>query len=88
LTTHTSNNRSGAARCRKSKRFLVWCAFCFVNAVMRNPVLIRKSMQLIKEITEILRKIISSGDEEKLRQLQEIVRAFNDRQDVGSHALH
>jgi hypothetical protein len=56
---------------------------------MKNPVLIRNSMRLIKEILEILREIISSGDEESLRRLQEIVRAFvESRQDVGNRALH
>jgi hypothetical protein len=56
---------------------------------VKNPVLIRKSMKLIKEITDILREIISSGDEERFRQLQELVHAFNDsRQQVGSRALH
>jgi hypothetical protein len=46
-------------------------------------------MGLIKEITDILREIISSGDEESFRQLQEIVRAFNDsRRHAESRALH
>ena len=57
--------------------------------VVRNPTLIRKSMELIKEITQILREIIASGDEERFRQLQEIIHALNDsRQDLGSRALH
>jgi hypothetical protein len=73
----------------KFKVFSVWCTFCFATILVKNPVLIRKSMKLIKEITEILREIISSGDEERLRQLQEIVRAFNEsRQRVESRALH
>lgn len=73
----------------KFKVFSVWCTFCFATTLVKNPVLIRKSMKLIKEITEILREIISSGDEERLRQLQEIVRAFNEsRQRVESRALH
>jgi hypothetical protein len=73
----------------KFKVFSVWCAFCFGTTLVKNPVLIRKSMKLIKEITEILREIISSGDEERLRQLQEIVRAFNEsRQRLESRALH
>jgi hypothetical protein len=46
-------------------------------------------MQLIKEITEILREIISSGDEQRFRQLQEIVRVFKDsRHSQESRALH
>ena len=71
------------------KAFCLWCAFCLVLTVVTNPVLIRKSMELIKEITEMLREIISSGDEERFRQLQEIVRAFNHaRQHMGNRALH
>lgn len=71
------------------KAFSAWCAFCFVIAVVRNPVLIRKSMELLKEITEMLRDIIASGDEERFRRLQEVVRALNEsRQSVESRALH
>lgn len=32
-------------------------------------------MKLIKEFTDILREIVSSGDEEQLRRLEEIIRA-------------
>ena len=69
--------------------FFMWCAFCFVTRVVRNPVLIRNSMELIKEITDILREIIASGDEQGFRRLKEIVRVFKDsRQSVESRALH
>ena len=46
-------------------------------------------MELIKEMTQILREIIASGDEERLRQLKEIIHALNDpRQNLGGRALH
>lgn len=46
-------------------------------------------MKLIKEFTEILREIISSNDEEKFRQLEEIVRAYNRPQPkVENRVLH
>ena len=40
---------------------------------MRNPTLIRSSMQLLKELTDVLREIISSSDEESFRQLQQTI---------------
>lgn len=59
------------------------------STIVRNPTLIRNSMELIKEMTQILREIIASGDEERLRQLKEIIHALNDpRQNLGGRALH
>jgi hypothetical protein len=40
---------------------------------MRNPTMIRSSMQLLKELTDVLREIISSSDEESFRQLQQTI---------------
>jgi translation initiation factor 2B subunit (eIF-2B alpha/beta/delta family) len=40
---------------------------------MGNPTMIRSSMQLLKELTEVLRAIISSSDEESFRQLQQTI---------------
>jgi hypothetical protein len=46
-------------------------------------------MQLIKELTDILREIISSGDEERLRRLEEIVRRYTAaRKGVENRLLH
>ncbi len=71
------------------KGFSRGARFALVCQIMRNPILIRKSMALLKEMTQILREIIASGDEERFRQLQDIIHALNDsRQDVGSRALH
>jgi hypothetical protein len=43
---------------------------------MRNSLLSRQSMELLKELTDILREIISSSDEESLQRLQQMVRAI------------
>lgn len=45
---------------------------------MSNITLIRRSMGLLKELTEILREIISSGDEESFRELQEFIRSLRE----------
>jgi hypothetical protein len=45
---------------------------------MPNTTLIRRSMELLKELTEILREIISSGDEESFRKLQEFIRSLRE----------
>jgi hypothetical protein len=56
---------------------------------MRNPALRRKSMKLLKDITQMLREILSSGDEEGLRQLEKTIRALEQsRHKPGSHAIH
>jgi hypothetical protein len=40
---------------------------------MYNRAMIRSSMQLLKELTDVLREIISSSDEESFRQLQQTI---------------
>jgi hypothetical protein len=56
---------------------------------MDKPALRRKSMELLKDITEILREILTSGDEEGLRHVEETIRALEQtRQKPGSHAIH
>jgi hypothetical protein len=42
----------------------------------RNAMLRRQSMELLKELTEILQRIISSGDEQSLVRLRETIRAL------------
>jgi hypothetical protein len=55
----------------------------------RNPALRRKSMELLKDITQILREILSSDDEEGLLQLEKTIRALEQsRHKPGSHAIH
>ena len=56
---------------------------------MVKPALRRKSMELLKDITQILREILSSGDEEGLRQLEKTIRSLEQtRRKPGSHAIH
>ncbi|HXV78503.1 MAG TPA: hypothetical protein VEG60_01360 [Candidatus Binatia bacterium] len=45
---------------------------------MPNTTLIRRSMEILKELTEILREIISSGDEESFRKLQEFIHSLRE----------
>jgi hypothetical protein len=42
----------------------------------KNAALRRQSMELLKELTEILQRIISSGDEQSLVRLRETIRAL------------
>ena len=42
----------------------------------KNAMLRRQSMELLKELTEILQRIIASGDEQSLARLREAIRAL------------
>lgn len=56
---------------------------------IRNPALRRKSMELLKDITQMLREILSSGDEEGFRQFEKTIRALEQtRHKPGSHSIH
>ena len=44
----------------------------------KNPILRRKSMELLKDLTQILQEIIGSGDDESLRRLEETIRALDE----------
>ena len=44
----------------------------------KNPILRRKSMELLKDLTQILQEIIGSGDEESLRRLEETICALDE----------
>jgi hypothetical protein len=44
----------------------------------KNAMLRRQSMELLKELTEILQRIIGSGDEQSLVRLRETIRALNE----------
>jgi len=56
--------------------------------VEKNPTLRRKSMELLKELTQILQEIIGSGDEESLRRLEETVRALGENRRKTGRTLH
>jgi len=42
----------------------------------KNAILRRQSMELLKELTEILQRIIGSGDEQSLVRLRETIHAL------------
>jgi hypothetical protein len=52
-----------------------------------KPILRRKSMELLKELTQILQDIIGSGDEESLRRLEETIRALDQSRRQPGHIL-
>ena len=54
----------------------------------KTPILRRKSMQLLKDLTQILQEIIGSEDEESLRKLEETIRALDECRRKSSRTLH
>jgi len=54
----------------------------------RTPMLRRKSMELLKNLTQILQEIIGSGDEESLRRLEESIRAVDESRRKPGRILH
>jgi hypothetical protein len=54
----------------------------------KNPILRRKSMELLKELTQILQEIIGSGDEESFRRLEETIRAIDASRRKPCRTLH
>ena len=56
--------------------------------VEKNPTLRRKSMELLKDLTQILQEIIGSGDDESLRRLEETIRALDESRRKPGRILH
>lgn len=54
----------------------------------KNPILRQKSMELLKDLTQILREIIGSGDEESFRRLEETIRAIDESRRKPGRTLH
>ena len=54
----------------------------------KNPILRRKSMELLKDLTQILQEIIGSGDEESFRRFEETIRAINESRRKPGRTLH
>ena len=54
----------------------------------KNPILRRKSMELLKDLTQILQEIIGSGDENSLRRLEETIRAIDESRRKSGRTLH
>ena len=57
-------------------------------AAEKNPVLRGKSMELLKDLTQILQEIIRSGDEESFRRLEETIRAIGESRRKPGRTLH
>ena len=54
----------------------------------KTPALRRKSMELLKDLTQILREIIGSDDEERFRRLEETIRAIDESRRKPGRTLH
>ena len=54
----------------------------------KNPILRRKSMELLKELTQILQEIIGSGDEESFRRLEETIRMIDESRRKPGRTIH
>ena len=53
-----------------------------------KPILRRKSMELLKDLTQILQEIIGSGDEESFRRLEETIRAIDESRRKPGRTFH
>jgi hypothetical protein len=54
----------------------------------KSRILRRRSMELLKDLTHILREIICSDDEESFRRLEETIRAINEGRRKPDLTLH
>jgi hypothetical protein len=54
----------------------------------KTPRLRRKSMELLKDLTQILREIIGSDDEEHFRRLEETIRAIDESRRKPGRTIH
>jgi hypothetical protein len=54
----------------------------------KNAMLRRQSMELLKELTEILPRIIGSDDEQSLSRLRETIRALYESRRKAPDRLH
>jgi hypothetical protein len=57
-------------------------------AAEKNSILRGKSMELLKNLTQILQEIIRSGDEESFRRLEETIRAIDESRQKSGRTLH
>jgi hypothetical protein len=54
----------------------------------KNATLRRQSMELLKELTEILERIIGSGDEQSISRLRETIRTLYESRREAASRLH
>ena len=57
-------------------------------AAEKTPILRGKSMELLKDLTQILQEIIRSGDEESFRRLEETIRTLDESRRKLGRTLH
>ena len=57
-------------------------------AAEKTPILRGKSMELLKDLTQILQEIIRSGDEESFRRLEETIRAIDESRRKPGRTIH
>ncbi len=53
-----------------------------------KPILRLKSIKLLKDLTDILREMIGSGDEESFHRLEETIRALGVNRQKSDRILH
>ena len=59
------------------------------EVMLKSSVLRRKSIVLLKELTQILQEIIGAGDEESFRRLEETIHKLLDESRCKpSHTIH
>jgi len=56
--------------------------------IMNTSILRRKSIELLKELTQILQEIIGSGDEESIRRLEQTIRNLDETRRKPSPTVH
>jgi hypothetical protein len=54
----------------------------------KSRILRRRSIELLKDLTHIVREIIGSGDEESFRQLEETIRAIDESRRKPERTFH
>ena len=54
----------------------------------KNPILRRKSMELLRDLIQILQEIIGSEDEEGFRRLEETIHAMDESRCKPGRTLH
>jgi hypothetical protein len=59
-----------------------------MGELIKNPILRRRSFQLLKELIRILQEIIGSGDEERFRRLEDTIRKLNESRRDPTPTVH
>ena len=54
----------------------------------KSRILRRKSIELLKELTQMLQEIIGTGDIESFRRLEETIRKLDESRRKPGHTVH